>query len=252
MKKPYILITNDDGIEAKGIKALTETMLQLGDVAIVAPDGVRSGMSNAITANSLLEYKLIEERADLQRFACNGTPTDCVKLAVKAILARQPDLLVSGVNHGSNAAVNVIYSGTMGATFEGCENHIPSIGFSLDTYDENADFEYFKPYIFKIAKAVLENGLPERLCLNVNAPTGKIKGVKIARQARGYWTDEFEKKIDSYGKDQFWMTGYFLNEEPQATDTDEFALKNGYISIVPTTIDMTAHDFIKELKQWKL
>jgi 5'-nucleotidase len=159
-------------------------------------------------------------------------------------------VLVSGINHGSNAAINVIYSGTMGAAFEGCENHIPSIGFSLDSYEEDADFEQFKPYILKIAKAVLERGLPERICLNVNAPVGEIRGIKIARQARGYWTEELAKRIDPVKKDYFWMTGYFLNEEPQATDTDEFALKNGYISIVPTSIDMTAHAMINELKNW--
>ncbi|MDR2854484.1 MAG: 5'/3'-nucleotidase SurE [Prevotellaceae bacterium] len=252
MSKPLILITNDDGIDANGIKVLTDLMLSVGEVVVVAPDGARSGMSNAITSTLPLRYKLLEKRAGLQRFVCTGTPTDCVKIASHAILDKKPDLLVSGINHGSNAAINLIYSGTMGAAFEGCENHIPSIGFSLDDYDENADFEHFKPYILKITKMVLEKGLPERVCLNVNAPTGAIKGIKTARQSRGYWTEEFENKTDPHGNKYFWMTGYFKNEEPQATDTDEFALKNGYVSIVPTSIDMTAYKMIDEIKMWNL
>jgi 5'-nucleotidase len=252
MRKPLILITNDDGINAKGIKVLTDLMLSVGSVVVVAPDAVQSGMSNAITSTIPLRYELLEKNADFQRFSCTGTPTDCVKLAAHAILDRKPDLLVSGINHGSNAAINVIYSGTMGAVFEGCENHIPSIGFSLDNYEKNADFEQFKPYILKITKMVLENGLPERVCLNVNAPKGVIKGVKIARQTRGYWTDEFENRTDPHGRDYFWMTGYFKNEEPQATDTDEFALREGYISIVPATIDLTAYGLIDHLKNYNL
>ncbi|MCL2598079.1 MAG: 5'/3'-nucleotidase SurE [Paludibacter sp.] len=253
MSKPLILVTNDDGIEAKGIKELIDTIVPLGDIIVFAPDGPRSGMSNAITVNTPLRFKKIEMCDNVLRFACNGTPTDCVKLALHSgVLHRKPDILLSGINHGSNAAINVIYSGTMGAAFEGCENSIPSIGFSLANYDGKADFNFFKPYIIKIVKEVLKHGLPRAVCLNVNAPIGEVKGLKITRQAWGYWTDEFEKRIDPNGHSYYWMSGYFKNEEPANHQTDEWALANGYVSIVPSIIDLTAHDFVDEMKTWNL
>jgi len=250
MSKPYILITNDDGDVAKGIQVLTRLMCQLGDVIVVAPDGPRSAQSNAITVTHPIRFKLTEESEGLKKYTCTGTPTDCVKLALNEIVERKPDLIVSGINHGSNAAVNVIYSGTMGAVLEGCENGILSIGFSICDHSYNADFSYFEPFILKIASQALEKGLPRGICLNVNAPVGVIKGVKVARQCDGQWTKEFAKRIDPQGRSYFWLTGNFENYEPESPDTDEWALNNGYVSIVPTKIDMTAYDLLKEVENW--
>jgi len=252
MSKPYILITNDDGDVAKGIQVLTRLMCQLGDVIVVAPDGPRSAQSNAITVTHPIRFKLTEESEGLKKYTCTGTPTDCVKLALNEIVERKPDLIVSGINHGSNAAVNVIYSGTMGAVLEGCENGILSIGFSICDHSYNADFSYFEPFILKIASQALEKGLPRGVCLNVNAPVGVIKGVKVARQCDGQWTKEFAKRIDPQGRSYFWLTGNFENFEPESPDTDEWALNNGYVSIVPTKIDMTAYDLLREVENWNV
>ena len=252
MKRPLILITNDDGDTANGIQVLTRLMMQLGDVVVMAPDGPRSGQSNAITVSHPLRYTKIEEREGLVRYKSNGTPTDCVKLALHDILDRKPDLLVSGINHGSNAAINIIYSGTMGAVLEGCENGITSIGFSICDHSYNADFSKFERFIIQIATETLKNGLPYGVCLNVNAPMGEIKGVKIARQCRGNWTEEYAKRLDPQGRTYFWLTGYFKNHEPDARDTDEWALANGYVSVVPSKIDMTDYDMLKSLKNWEL
>ncbi|MDR1653722.1 MAG: 5'/3'-nucleotidase SurE [Prevotellaceae bacterium] len=252
MTKPLILITNDDGIDAKGINALIEMIIPIGDVVVFAPDGARSGMSNAITTTSPLRYELVEKHEGLARYSCNGTPTDCVKLALHEVFTRRPDILLSGINHGSNAAVNVIYSGTVGAAFEGCANNIPSIGLSLDNYNQDADFQNLKPYFVKIVNAALREGLPNGVCLNVNAPNTAINGIRICRQTRGYWAEEFDKRIDPNGRNYFWMTGYFKNAEPAVEQTDEWALDNGYIAVVPAKIDMTDYNFIKELEMWKL
>lgn len=252
MKRPLILITNDDGDTANGINVLTRIMMQLGDVVVMAPDGPRSGQSNAITVSHPLRYTKTEEREGLVRYKSNGTPTDCVKLALHDILDRKPDLLVSGINHGSNAAINIIYSGTMGAVLEGCENGITSIGFSICDHSYNADFSHFEKYILQIARETLKNGLPYGTCLNVNAPKGEIKGVKIARQCKGNWTEEYAKRTDPQGRTYFWLTGYFKNHESEAHDTDEWALANGYISVVPSKIDMTDYNLTKSLLNWEL
>lgn len=248
-ERPLILITNDDGDTAKGIRVLTELMMQLGDVIVMAPDGPRSAQSNALTVTQPIRFKLLEEAPGLTRYSCTGTPTDCVKLALNTVVPRQPDMLVSGINHGSNAAINVIYSGTMGAVLEGCENMIPSIGFSISNYYPDADFSQMEPYILKIAGDVLKNGLPHNICLNVNAPKDEILGMKVTRQCDGRWTKEFAKRTDPFGRNYFWLTGSFENHEPDATDTDEWALANGFISIVPIKIDMTAHEFISLMKK---
>ena len=176
-QKPLILITNDDGDTAKGIEVLTRLMMQLGDVIVVSPDGQRSGQSNALTVNNPIRYKKIQEQEGLTWYISTGTPTDCVKLALNGIVDRKPDLLVAGVNHGSNAAINVIYSGTMGAVLEGCINGIKSIGFSVLDHSANADFSNMEPYILEIAKKVLEKGLPTGVCLNVNSPCDNIQGI---------------------------------------------------------------------------
>lgn len=247
IEKPLILITNDDGDFAKGIAVLTELMTQLGEVVVVAPDGPRSAQSNALTVTQPIRFHLLEEHDGLTRYSCSGTPTDCVKLAINEIVPRKPDLLVSGINHGSNAAVNVIYSGTMGAVLEGCENGIPSVGFSICDYAPDADFSAFAPYIVEIARKVLANGLDHGICLNVNAPSGPIKGMKVARQCDGRWVKEIVKKTDPRDRAYYWLTGEFENHEPESTDTDEWALANGLVSVVPTKIDMTSHEQLSKI-----
>ena len=252
LNKPYILITNDDGHDAKGIKVLTRLMLEIGDVVVVAPDGPRSAQSNALTVTQPIRFKKMEEKEGLKRYCCTGTPTDCIKLALNEIVERKPDLIVSGINHGSNSAINVIYSGTMGAVLEGCENGILSIGFSIDTHSFEADFSHFESHVLKITREALKNGLSRGTCLNVNAPNGKIKGVKIALQADGQWVKEYEKRTDPQGREYFWLTGYFENNEPDAEDTDEWAILNNFISIVPTKIDLTAYEAMSVVNAWKL
>jgi 5'-nucleotidase len=252
LERPLILITNDDGADAKGIEVLTELMTQIGDVVVVAPDGPRSAQSNALTVTHPIRFKLLEERDGLVRYSCTGTPTDCVKLALNEIFDKQPNLIVSGINHGSNSAINVIYSGTMGAVLEGCENGILSIGFSLCDYSLNADFSSFEPFILQITREALKNGLPHATCLNVNAPTGKIVGVRVVRQCDGRWTKEFEKRTDPHGRAYYWLTGSFENHEPTSEDTDEWALEHGFVSVVPTKIDLTAYQAIEAIGKWNL
>ncbi len=252
MSKPLILITNDDGDTAPGIEILTRLMLQIGDVVVMAPDGARSGQSNAITVTHPVRFRKLEEREGLVRYACTGTPTDCVKLALNDVLDCKPDLLVSGINHGSNAAINIIYSGTMGAVLEGCDNGIPSIGFSICDHSLNADFSQFEKHILQITRETLLNGLPYGVCLNVNAPAGEIKGIRVARQCRGNWGKECAKRTDPHGRAYYWLTGYFDNHEAEAEDTDEWALASGYISVVPSKIDLTAYEQLENVRSWKL
>ncbi|MEO8234004.1 MAG: 5'/3'-nucleotidase SurE [Flavobacterium sp.] len=255
MKKPLILVTNDDGISAPGIRALIEVMHEIGTVVVVAPDSPQSAMGHAITINSTLHLnKISADNALVTEYSCSGTPVDCVKLAVNEILKQKPDLCVSGVNHGSNSSINVIYSGTMSAAVEAGIEGIPAIGFSLLDYDWNADFETFKSYIKKIALEVLQKGLPDSVVLNVNFPKRKedeIKGIKICRQAKAMWEEKFDKRKTPQGKDYYWLTGEFINQD-KGEDTDEWALENGYISVVPVQFDMTAHHAIQQLNNWNL
>jgi 5'-nucleotidase len=251
MKK--ILITNDDGIAAPGIKALTEVMHELGEIFIIAPDSAQSGMGHAITINSTLELKHIPGFLGTENaYSCSGTPVDCVKMGIHEVMKTKPDLCVSGVNHGSNSSINVIYSGTMSAAVEGGIEGIPSIGFSLCDYSWDANFENIKPYIKKIALEVLEKGLPEGVILNVNFPkTENIKGIKICRQAKAAWEEEFDKRTNPMGKEYYWLTGKFVNHD-NGEDTDEWALANDYISIVPVHFDLTAYHAIQQLNSWDL
>jgi 5'-nucleotidase len=252
-KRPLILVTNDDGVEAKGLNALIEAVRPLGRVMVVAPADPQSGMSHAITVKVPLRITKLREENDLVIYKCYGTPVDCVKIAFNQMLTEKPDILVSGINHGSNASTSVFYSGTMGAALEGCINEITSIGFSLLNLDHNADFTAAKYYVDIITRKVLLNGLPKTVCLNVNIPDmerEKIAGIKICRQNRGYWREEFDKRTDPTGKHYFWLTGTFHNTEPEATDTDEWALSNQYVSIVPLHIDLTCHDTLKTLNNW--
>ncbi len=250
---PLILITNDDGVFAKGINTLVDIALLFGDVVVFAPDVVRSGMSNAITPHNPVVFSKLFSENRLTVYSCTGTPTDCVKLSCYALFKdRKPDLLLSGINHGSNASINVIYSGTMGAAFEGCANRIPSIGFSLCDHSWDADFSASTHYVKSIIGMVLEKSLPNEVCLNVNIPAGEIKGVKICRQALGYWKEEFESRQDKNGSTGYWLTGEFVNQEPEAEDTDDWALANGYVSIVPTSIDLSNKEYINAIKDWEL
>lgn len=254
--RPLILVTNDDGITAPGIRALIEVMNTLGDVCVVAPDSPQSGMGHAITINDTLYCDPIHIAKDEPQteFSCSGTPVDCVKLAVNEILKRKPDLCVSGINHGSNSSINVIYSGTMSAAVEAGTLGIPSIGFSLLDYNLEADFEPCKNYIRAIASKCLQNGLPNGVVLNVNIPKlnkKEIKGIKVCRQANAHWEEEFDKRINPLGREYYWLTGEFVNED-NGEDTDEWALKHGYVSVVPVQFDLTAHHAIKDINSWGL
>ena len=253
MSKPLILVTNDDGIVAPGIRALIEVMKEIGEVVVVAPDSPQSAMGHAITINNTLKLEQVHLDTDLeQEFSCSGTPVDCVKIAVNEILKRKPDLCVSGINHGSNSSINVIYSGTMSAAVEAGIEGIPAIGFSLLDYSWNADFSQIKTHIKQIASEVLKNGLPEGVILNVNFPkTELIKGIKICRQAKAYWEEEFDKRINPMGKEYYWLTGKFVNHD-KGEDTDEWALAHDYISIVPVQFDLTAYHAIQQLNNWNL
>ena len=249
--KPLILITNDDGILSKGISELIDMACTLGNVVVMAPDGPRSAQSNALTMAVPIYYQLERKEPGLEIYKCSGTPTDCVKLALNNVLDRKPDLIFSGINHGSNSGINVIYSGTMGAVFEGCVNEIPSVGFSICDHAKDADFSKAKVYFEQIARKVMMEGLPAGVCLNVNAPMGDIKGVRLSQQTKGYWTEEFENRTSPHGQDYYWLTGYFLNQEPDNEQTDEWALSQGYVSIVPTRVDMTDYEAIKLLKSYE-
>ena len=252
-KMPLILRTNDDGITAPGLRSLIKVMNEIGDVVVVAPDSPQSAMGHAITINNTLFCK--KEKIDdgpQQEYSTSGTPADCVKLAVNEILERKPDVCVSGINHGSNASINVIYSGTMSAAVEAGIEGIPAIGFSLLDYNWDADFSQCNDYIKNIVENVLNNGLKKGVVLNVNLPKltkEKIKGIKVCRQAKSYWEEKFDKRVSPLGKDYYWLTGQFVNLD-KGIDTDHWALENDYISIVPTQFDLTAHDYIKELKLW--
>lgn len=255
MKNPLILVTNDDGISAPGIRTLIAIMSEIGEVVVVAPDKPQSAMGHAITINSTLYLNKISKDNDLiTEYTCSGTPVDCVKLAVNEILKQKPDLCVSGINHGSNSSINVIYSGTMSAAVEAGIEGIPAIGFSLLDYDWNADFESSKSFIKKIVLETIEKGLPDGVVLNVNIPKLKeneIKGIKICRQAKAIWEEKFDKRQTPYGKDYYWLTGEFVNQD-KGEDTDEFALSKGYISVVPVQFDLTAHHTIQQLNTWNL
>lgn len=252
-KKPLILVTNDDGITAPGIRTLISIMQELGDVVVVAPDSPQSGMGHAITVSSTIFVEEVHLNSEAKmEYSCSGTPVDCVKLAVKQILGRRPDLCVSGINHGSNSSINVIYSGTMSAAIEAGVEGIPAIGFSLLDYNWNADFEPCRDFVKSIAQNVLKEGLPQGVVLNVNIPKlerAQIKGIKICRQAKANWEEEFDKRKNPQGRDYYWLTGKFVNLD-NGQDTDEWALSNGYVSVVPVQFDLTAHHCIQSLNTW--
>lgn len=256
-QSPLILVTNDDGINAGGLEALISVARRFGNVIAISSREPMSGMSHAITVKMPLRVQLISEEPGLTRYECNGTPVDGVKLIFNSLSDRRPDLLLSGINHGSNSSSSVLYSGTMAAAMEGAVNHIPSIGFSLLDFDPRADFSASSIYAEEVIRHVLENGLNDGVCLNVNIPKlpfEKIGGLRICRQAKGYWKEEFEKRTDPNGRDYFWLTGFFHNMEPDngGEGTDEWALKNGYVSVVPINTDLTAYKALDKMKVLEL
>ncbi|WP_185873415.1 5'/3'-nucleotidase SurE [Blattabacterium cuenoti] len=253
-KKPIILVTNDDSISAPGIRALIHMMNSLGEVYVVAPNKEKSGISHAITMDTILYCNSIKiDNGTQKEWECSGTPVDCVKLAINNILPKKPDICVSGINHGSNSSINIVYSGTMSAVIEASIEGIPSVGFSLLDVKFNADFYSSKEYICRIVKKVLNNSIPDNvISLNVNIPKlrkNQIKGIKICKQAKSKWKECFEKRYNPSGKHYYWLFGSFISNK-KIIDTDEWALKNGYISIVPVQFDFTNYSILNTLNSW--
>ena len=252
MSKPLILVTNDDGITSRGIRKLVELMDTIGEVVVVAPDSPQSGMGHAITVGDTLRIRHNDIFGDIMAYECTGTPADCVKLAKHYVLKdRKIDLVVSGVNHGSNSSISILYSGTMSAAIEGAIENLPSIGFSLCDYDPEAKMDHIDEYILKIANETLEKGIPEHTALNVNFPPyqqEKIKGVKICRQANANWEEQFDERNDPYGRTYFWMIGNFVNHD-KGEDNDESALASNYVSIVPCQFDLTSYSAMRLINE---
>ena len=254
MNKPLILVSNDDGYQAPGIRFLIEIAKTIGEVVVVAPQTAQSAMSHAITIKNPLQYETIEISDNYREYSLNGTPVDCVKFALHQLMKRKPDIVISGINHGSNASINIIYSGTMAAATEAAMGGIPSVGFSILDYNEDANFKYAKDYIVNIINKVLEEGLADNTTLNVNFPkpeNGSYKGLRVCRQAKAYWKEDFDERFDPRnGKPYYWLKGTFTVHEDEDT-TDEWALKNYYVSMVPIQFDFTAYNKINELKHWE-
>ena len=246
--KPLILVTNDDGIEAKGISALVDAVSHLGDVFVVAPNTHRSGASHSITSGNPLRVKNILSSKEITKYSCTGTPVDCVKIAMNKLLPRKPDIVVSGINHGTNSSVSVLYSGTMGAAIEGMLCGVSSVGFSLDNYRSDADFSFFSSYVTSIVSKLLLHKSETPICLNVNCPNvSEIKGVKVCRHAKGTWQEEYDERQDPYGGTYYWLAGKYVNQEPDSDATDEALMSDGYITIVPVDISMTNDKIISDL-----
>jgi len=250
--KPLILITNDDSVKAPGIRALISFMRPYGKIVVVAPDRSQSGTAHAVTIAHPLRLEQIAKEDDYEEYSCNGTPADCVKLAFKVVMKKRPDFLFSGINHGTNASINVIYSGTMAAVFEGALAGVPSVGFSLGNYSHQADFQPGARFIKEIAEKVMANGLPDGVCLNVNIPDlpeNRILGIKVCRQSEGTWQEDFDEREDPHGEKYYWMKGVFV-KIGDGEDTDQWALENGFVSVVPVQFDLTATHALSILKAW--
>jgi 5'-nucleotidase len=251
MSKPLILISNDDGITSRGIRLLVELMSQLGEVIVVAPDGPQSGMGHAITIENPLRLYETDIFDRIQAYECSGTPADCVKIAKHKVLKdRKADLVVSGINHGSNTSVSVLYSGTMSAAIEAAMEDMPAIGFSLCDYSHDAEMGHIRGYILEIADRVLKEGMPTGVALNVNFPAQTeepIKGIRVCRQARAKWQEVYDERHDPYKRKYYWMAGSFVNFD-SGEDNDEWAIKNNYVSIVPCKFDLTADHLMEEFR----
>ncbi len=255
MQKPIILVSNDDSINAPGIKALVDVAKKFGDVVVVAPDSPQSGMGHAITIHDPLRLHKVDVFDGVEAYQCSGTPADCVKIAIDKILHRKPDLCLSGINHGSNASINVIYSGTMSAAMEAAIDGIPAVGFSLLDFAFDADFTAAKHFAEIVIRELLNNGLPNACLLNVNVPKlpiDEIKGIRVCRQAVAKWEEEFDKRVDPSGAAYYWLTGKFENKD-KGEDTDVWALENEYVSIVPVQFDLTNYHGITFINNnWNL
>lgn len=250
-QRPLILVSNDDGITAKGISELIKFLRPLGEIVVMAPDTPRSGTACSLTVKEPIHYQLLRKEVGLTVYKCSGTPTDCVKLAFHTVLERKPDLVIGGINHGDNSAVNVHYSGTMGVVMEGCLKGVPSVAFSLCSHEADADFEPAGEYIRDIVRKLLEKGLPPLTCLNVNIPnTKELKGVRICQQSQGQWVNEWEHFAHRENTQYYWLTGEFQQTDTENEKSDRWALANDYIAITPTTADMTAYELMDELQTW--
>jgi 5'-nucleotidase len=253
-KKPTILISNDDGVTAPGLRALVDAMRPLGEIVVVAPDSPQSGMGHAVTIATPLRLDKVDVFEGIETYQSSGTPADCIKLATDVVLHHKPDLVVSGINHGSNSSINVIYSGTMSAAMEGAIEGVPAIGFSLLDFSLEADMSAAAQIARLVATQVLQNSLPTGVLLNVNIPAvpyHKLNGIKICRQANAKWEEEFDHRIDPRGRKYFWLVGNFVNYD-EGDDTDEWALANNYVSVTPVKCDFTAYSAISQLKNWNL
>ena len=247
-KRPLILLTNDDGVEAEGLVLLTKSLRSLGTVVVFAPNGPRSGMSCAITTTEPLAYRMMSEEEGLTVYSCTGTPVDCVKLAINEVLPVRPDLLVSGINHGGNQALSLHYSGTLGAAFEGCVFDVPSIGVSLCSYNPGSDFSESCRLARALAEKVLKNGLPRGVYLNLNIPNiPAVKDIAVGRQTAGKWVREYIRE-EQDGEVRFWLTGHYQASGPSYPDNDITLLKEGFASLVPCKVDVTDYTFMDELK----
>ena len=249
-KKPLILISNDDGYHSKGLRCLIEMLSGMAYLLVCAPESARSGFSCAFSATAPLRLKLRRKGDNFEVWSCSGTPVDCVKIALSELCeGRKPDMVIGGINHGDNASVNTHYSGTMGVTMEGCMKNIPSVAFSLCDHRDDDDFAPMTELVKDITRKVLANGLPHGVCLNVNYPVvpDGVKGVRISRMAMGSWNNEIVKCRHPRDYDYYWMVGEYTNEEPEATDTDNWALIHGYAAITPTRMDVTAYDSFEKL-----
>ncbi|MEM6319278.1 MAG: 5'/3'-nucleotidase SurE [Bacteroidota bacterium] len=251
MSKPLILVTNDDGLFAPGIKTLIEVVQSIGTPLVVAPDSPQSGMGHAISIHDPIRLNKVNTFEGVEAYECSGTPVDCVKLARNVVLnGRVPDLCVSGINHGSNVAINILYSGTMSAAMEASLEGINSIGFSLLDFTFDADFDPSRPFVKKIIEYSLKNGFGASKLLNVNIPKlpqNEIKGIKVCRQANAGWKEDFQENRDPLDRPYYWMSGEFVNND-SGEDTDVWALENGYVSVVPCQHDLTAYKSIETLK----
>jgi 5'-nucleotidase len=248
-KKPLILVTNDDGITSKGISALVAVAKRFGKVVVVAPDSPQSGMGHAITIGKPLRLKKSTIFKDIESYECSGTPVDCVKLAVDKVIGRKPDICLSGVNHGSNSSINIIYSGTMSAAMEAAIEGIPAVGFSFLDYSAEADFTLSKKVISQVLKNMFSGKLPMQALYNVNIPKvslAEYNGLKVCRQANAKWQENFVERKDPMGNKYFWLTGKFLNKD-RKNDTDEFALKNNFASVVPVQFDLTNYELLDKI-----
>ena len=256
IKRPLLLISNDDGYQAKGIRELVEMVSDYGDVLVCAPDSARSGFSCAFSATTPLTLVCHQRYqaasgSHIEIWSCNGTPVDCVKMALAELCPRKPDMVIGGINHGDNGSVNTHYSGTMGVTIEGCMKYIPSVAFSLCDHRDDADFEPLRPLIRQITERVLKEELPLGVCLNVNFPlVDAYQGVRVCRMAKGTWGNEVTKCHHPRGYDYWWMVGSYTNDEPEAEDTDNWALSHGYVAITPTQIDVTAYSAMDLISDW--